>query len=57
MSLLEGGDGFGELVSAQAVGLSANDEVGPVQGLERVDEQRVALLRRNVGVDQANAEG
>jgi hypothetical protein len=55
--LLQGGDGFGELVPAEAVGLGADDEVRPVQGLKRVDEKGVALLRRNIGVHQADAKG
>ncbi len=53
----EGGYGFGELVAAKAVGFGADDEVGAVHGLEGVDELGVAVLGRDVGVDEADAEG
>ena len=55
--LFECGDGFGELVAAKAVGFGADDEVGAMHGLEGVDEEGVALLRGDVGVDETDAEG
>ena len=57
VGLLEGGDGLGELVAAEAVGFGADDEVGAAHGLESVDEEGVALLGRDVGVDEADTEG
>ena len=53
----EGGEGFGELVAAEAVGFGADDEVGTVHGAEGVDEEGVAFLWGDVGVDEADAEG
>ena len=57
VGFLECGEGLGELVAAQAIGLGADHQVRALHGVEGIDEQGIALLRGNVGVDQANAEG
>jgi len=53
----EGGQGLGEGVVGEAVGFGAYDEVGTLRLLEEVDELLIAGLGRDVGVDQADAEG
>ena len=49
--------GLGAAVSGELVGLGGDDEQVALDGLEEVDELGVGLLRRDVAVDEAEAEG
>ena len=56
-SRLRGRQSFDSCVSGEPVGLGAHDEEFPLDGTEIFDELLVAGLRRDVGVDEADAEG